>query len=96
MEIREFEDRVQNLILLAGESEITSEFTAGLQAALNETQEAFDLAMDEREIAAVRVRLPVLRQFLESQTEFLLNLREKTLREMWPSEALEAGREVTN
>lgn len=91
-----FDEGYQNLLLLAGEPEITPQFTAGLQAALNETQQAFDMAMTAEEFEAVRLHLPLLRQILEAQEAFLLNLREKVLIEMWPSEALEAGQEVTN
>lgn len=95
MTAQDFNGKMQDLILLAGESEITSEFTAGLQAVLNETQQAVDMAMTQEEFEAVRLHLPLLRQILEAQEAFLLNLRENALAECWPDEK-PAGEEATN
>jgi hypothetical protein len=90
-----FESKFQELLLLANESEITSEFSAGLQAVLNETEQALDMAMTQEELEAVKVRINPLRRMLQAQEAFLLNLREKALAECWPDEK-PAGEATTN
>jgi hypothetical protein len=95
MEVQDFNGKMQDLILLGGESEITSQFSAELQAVLNETQEAVDMAMEPEEFEAVRLHLPQLRRMLEAQTEFLERLKEETLRQMFPGDAL-PGPETLN
>jgi hypothetical protein len=95
MNEQEFEDRFQALLLLAGEPEATSEFNARLQAVLNETAQDLDMAMTQEEFETVRLHLPLLRQILETQERFCLDLRQKALAECWP-DSPPAGEEATN
>ena len=94
MTARDFEGKMQDLILLAGESEITSEFTAGLQAVLNEAQKDLEFAMTADEFEAVRVRTLLIREMLVSQEKFLQRLKNEILVRMFPDEP--PGEEVLN
>lgn len=90
-----FDEGYQALLLLVGEPEATELFKVELQKALDETQRAVEFAMDEREIEAVRLHLPLLRKLLENQEKFLLDLREKLLAKLFPDQAL-PGQETLN
>jgi hypothetical protein len=95
MTAQDFEGKMQDLSLLAGEPSATALFNAQLQALLNETQEALDMAMTQEEFEVVRLRLPLLRELLKVQEKFCLDLRQKVLVECWP-DSPPAGKEATN
>lgn len=90
-----FEDKISDLVLLAGEEEFTDPFLAGFQTLLEETQRAVEFAMTAADFSAVKVCINPLRQLLQAQTEFLEKLKEKILREIWPASP-PAGEEVLN